>query len=66
MGDFYKVTHLVVYAIMSFDLLVLSKLAACLQLICFVMFQSKHFSCCMRRRPGKIRRFVYNFKNLIK
>lgn len=35
--------HLIAYAILSFDLLVLSKLAGCLQLICFVTFQVKTF-----------------------
>lgn len=66
LSDFYKMRHLVVYSILSFDLLVLSKLAVCLQLICFVTFQSKHFSCCMRRRLGKICCFVYNLKKPIK
>lgn len=41
--------HLVACAVLCFDLLVLSKLAGCLLLICFVTIQTKHFSCCTRR-----------------
>lgn len=59
---YYKIIHLVAYAIPSFDLLVLSKLAGCLRLICFVMLQSKHFSYCMRRRPGKMSLYLQFLK----